>query len=40
MTATTWIVMIAILSFVWGGFAFVLRKAIRSEAGKAPTQEG
>jgi hypothetical protein len=34
MTAAAWITMIAILGFVWGGFALAVATAIRSEAGK------
>ena len=34
MTAATWITMIAILLFVWGGFAVALTIAVRKEAGK------
>jgi hypothetical protein len=35
MTTATWITMIGILAFVWGGFAIALRTAIRAEAKKA-----
>ena len=34
MPTATWITMVLICGFVWGGFAMVLTKAIRSEAGK------
>jgi len=34
MTSTGIITMIAILAFVWGGFATVLSTAIRKESGK------
>jgi hypothetical protein len=34
MTTATWITMIAVLGFVWGGFALAVTTAIRSEAGK------
>jgi hypothetical protein len=34
MTAATWITMLAIGGFVWGGFALALLKAVRSETGK------
>ena len=34
MTASTWVTMIGILSFVWGGFFMALRLAIRKEATK------
>ncbi len=34
MTAASWITMIAILLFVWGGFAGALTIAVRKEAGK------
>ena len=35
MTTSTWITMIAILGFVWGGFAVALTVALRAESGKA-----
>ena len=35
MTIATWITMVLILSFVWGGFSWVLFTAIRREAGKS-----
>jgi hypothetical protein len=35
MTAATWITMIVILGFVWGGFALVLSTAIRKESEKS-----
>jgi hypothetical protein len=34
MTTSTWITMIGILLFVWGGFTLALRKAVRSESKK------
>lgn len=34
MTSATWITLIAICGFVWGGFALALRLALRKEAGK------
>lgn len=34
MTGATWITMIAIVGFVWGGFLLVLLTAIRKESGK------
>ncbi len=34
MTTSTWITMILIVGFVWGGFAFVLRMAMRKESEK------
>lgn len=34
MTPATWISMIVIMAFVWGGFFVVLRTAIRKESGK------
>lgn len=34
MTPATWITMIVILGFVWGGFVTVLFTAIRKESGK------
>lgn len=35
MTTESWITMIVIMGFVWGGFLFVLRTAIRKESDKA-----
>lgn len=34
MTSSTWITMIVVMAFVWGGFATVLFTAIRKESGK------
>lgn len=34
MTVATWVTMIGILLFVWGGFAVALSIAVRKEAGK------
>lgn len=34
MTAATWITMIVIVAFVWGGFALAVSTAIRKESGK------
>jgi len=34
MTSATWITMIAVTTFIWGGFAFALRTAVRKESGK------
>ena len=34
MTTLTWVTMIVILLFVWGGFATALRVAIRGESNK------
>ena len=34
MTTGTWITMIGILAFVWGGFVLALRTAVKSEARK------
>ncbi len=34
MTTTAWITMIAVMAFAWGGFAIVLRTAVRRESGK------
>lgn len=39
MSAATWITMIAILAFVWGGFALALSTAVRKEAGKEAGKE-
>ena len=35
MTTNTWITMIVVMGFVWGGFATVLLTAIRKESGKS-----
>ena len=35
MTTATWVTMIVIMAFVWGGFSFVLSTAIRKESGKS-----
>lgn len=34
MTTATWVTMIAIMAFVWGGFALVLTKAVSKEREK------
>jgi hypothetical protein len=34
MTSSTWITMLLIMVFVWGGFALALMTAIRKESGK------
>ena len=34
MTAATWITLVVICGFVWGGFAFFLSRAVKSESGK------
>ncbi len=35
MTAATWITMIVVMAFVWGGFLGVLLTAVRQESGKS-----
>jgi len=35
MTTATWITMLAIMAFVWGGLAMALRTAIRKESAKS-----
>jgi hypothetical protein len=35
MTIATWITMILVIAFVWGGFSFVLATAVRKESGKS-----
>lgn len=35
MTIATWITMILIVGFVWGGFSLVLVTAVRKESGKS-----
>lgn len=34
MTPATWITMLVVMAFVWGGFAMVLLTAVRKESGK------
>jgi hypothetical protein len=34
MTIATWITMVLVVGFVWGGFSLVLATAIRKESGK------
>lgn len=34
MQTITWITMVVIMSFVWGGFGILLATALRKEAGK------
>lgn len=34
MTAATWITMIVIVGFVWGGFAVAVSTAVRKESDK------
>jgi len=34
MTTATWITMVGILAFVWGGFLFALRLAVKREGAK------
>lgn len=34
MTAATWVTMIAVTAFIWGGFALALTTAVRKESGK------
>jgi hypothetical protein len=34
MTTSTWITMLGILAFIWGGFLLALRTAIKKESGK------
>ena len=38
MTAATWITMVVIIAFIWGGFGLALSTAIRKEAGKARSE--
>ena len=35
MTTATWITMIVIMAFVWGGFVTALRTAVRKESAKS-----
>lgn len=39
MTTTAWITMLAVMTFVWGGFLVVLRTAVWRESGKDETDE-
>ena len=34
MTTATWITMLAVMAFVWGGFLVVLSTAVRKESHK------
>jgi len=34
MTTATWITMVGVLAFIWGGFALSVRTAFRKEADK------
>ncbi|HSG07028.1 MAG TPA: MetS family NSS transporter small subunit [Longimicrobiales bacterium] len=34
MTTSTWVTMVLVMGFIWGGFALALRTAIRKESGK------
>ena len=38
LTTATWITMIVIGAFVWGGFALVLSKAVRTESEKSEAE--
>lgn len=40
MTAATWITMLVIVGFVWGGFALALVTAVRSESSKHSPSSG
>jgi hypothetical protein len=35
MTTSTWITMVGILAFIWGGFLLALRTAVRKESDKS-----
>jgi hypothetical protein len=39
MTTTTWITMLLIMSFVWGGFGWLLLTALRKESSKESSKE-
>lgn len=39
MTSATWMTMIVITGFVWGGFILVVVTAFRKESSKGPDQE-
>lgn len=34
METTTWVTMVLVMAFVWGGFGFLLAKALREESRK------
>jgi hypothetical protein len=34
MTSSTWITMLLVMAFVWGGFTLALLTAVRKESGK------
>lgn len=38
LTTATWVTMIVIGAFVWGGFALVLAKAVRTESEKSEAE--
>ena len=38
LTTATWVTMIVIGAFVWGGFALVLSKAVRTESEKSEAE--
>jgi hypothetical protein len=35
MTPATWITMLVVMTFVWGGFSLVLTTAVRKESDKS-----
>ena len=35
MSAATWVTMLAVMAFVWGGFGLILLTAVRKEQGKS-----
>jgi hypothetical protein len=35
MTSATWITMIVVMTFIWGGFSLVLLTAVRKESEKS-----
>ena len=39
MTLATWITMLTVMAFMWGGFAWVLATAVRKESTKKFTKE-
>ena len=34
MTTATWVTMVLVMGFIWGGFALALLTAVRKESGK------
>ena len=39
MTTTSWMIMLLVAGFIWGGFLFLLSLALRREASKGGREE-